>query len=251
MTRARTARPPGPLLGERLRRLGGDGEHRLVCFGHAGASRAVFRPWVNRLADRYTLFAAPTWAGNGLAPGSDADWVSLVGETAHAVPAGPGPLTLVGHSMGALLAYEVTRLLRHAGRPVARLVVSGRDAPGPTRPEERPEDPVALLEWAAARWGGVPPEMLADRDAARLIGGRLRADLDLHDRYRHSPGPLPDVPVLVVDASGDPVTTAVGTTAWARHTTGPTTVHTVPGGHFAPLVHLPPLLRRAAEESSR
>ncbi|MGW2126625.1 thioesterase II family protein, partial [Streptomyces sp. NPDC001758] len=45
------------------------------------------------------------------------------------------PLTLFGHSMGALVAFEVARRIERAGGRVDHLFVSGRRGPATDRPE--------------------------------------------------------------------------------------------------------------------
>nr|WP_281381948.1 alpha/beta fold hydrolase [Nocardiopsis mwathae] len=213
--------------------IGGDGEAgaHLVCFPHAGGSEMTYAPWRAELADRYRLWTAARRSPGGGAEGGSG-WDTLVSAHAAAVSALPGEITLYGHSMGALLAYETARLLRDDGRAVSRLVVSGREAPHIVRRLVVPDDPVELAKTAADLYGGIPDELLDDPDMLHVLGQALMRDYRIFTEYRWRPGEPLDIPLTVFAGADDPVVGEDGAREWKRHTTGPFQAVTIPGGHF-------------------
>src|SRR4051812_16149446 len=106
---------------------------RLICFPYAGGNAALYSTWPDGLPE-WVDIAAVALPGRGARfdepPSSD--FSSLVSEVAGAIAEVEAPcLALFGHSLGALLAYEVARELqaRHGVEPNL-LVISGRQAPG-------------------------------------------------------------------------------------------------------------------------
>src|SRR5690606_37522313 len=105
---------------------------RLFCFAHAGGSAAAYRPWCNALPDTVELCAVQLpGRANRLNEPPLQRLGDIVEAVVHAVrPQLDLPYALFGHSMGAVLASEVARALRHAGAPPpSHLFVSGRRPP--------------------------------------------------------------------------------------------------------------------------
>jgi surfactin synthase thioesterase subunit len=99
-----------------------------------------------------------------------------------------------GHSMGAIIAFELSRLLRARGRPLPRvLIASAARAPQFRRghiPPPAPPDERFLEE--LRRLQGIPAEGLADPDLLRAILPALKADTALYRNYVYQEGePLP------------------------------------------------------------
>ncbi|GAA3965931.1 thioesterase [Thermobifida alba] len=228
MNQARTT----PSTGSGVHRFTGPtAEADLVCFLHAGGLPTVYRPWVAEVGDRFTVWVATVRHRDCAGDGAEL-WSDYARRQADALEALAGPLTLYGHSLGALSAYETARELRRRGREVTRLVVSGRDAPHLPRRMELPEDPAALVRAVADRYGGVPEILLQDDELARVFGAEMRADFDAVAAYVWRSGPPLDVPLTVVGGTSDPVVTDAGLRAWQQHTTGPFRLERLPGGHF-------------------
>ena len=105
-------------------------------------------------------------------------------------PLAAGPFAFFGHSLGAILAFEVTRRIRdRGGRLPAHLFVSGAYAPQLPRtltPLRFIEGDAAFLEAVAAEYGGVPKIVLEQTDLRLSIVPALRADIALTETYRVS-----------------------------------------------------------------
>jgi surfactin synthase thioesterase subunit len=152
---------------------------------------------------------------------------------------------LYGHSLGALLAYELTHHLHqqrglHELPPPALLVVSGRNPPH-LRPEvamphtsgTSDEELFATL----VRLGGISASA-AGPLTYRAFLPALRDDLRLARRYSPDPDrpPLP-VPLLVMYGRDDPLTSPAAASGWCRYSSIGCTVREFPGDHFFPLHH--------------
>jgi medium-chain acyl-[acyl-carrier-protein] hydrolase len=145
------------------------------------------------------------------------------------------PFALLGHSFGALVAYELAHVLRvRRLRPPAALIVSGCRAPDVTPPGP-PLHGLPDAELAAAvqrRFGGIPPAALAHAELMRLVLPALRNDLQMAETYHAVPRPPLDCPVLALGGRDDPGVSADDLAGWARQTHGPFELLQMAGGHF-------------------
>ena len=174
---------------------------RLLCLHHAGGNGAFYLSWAADLAGTCEVWTAnlPGRRGRVLEP-LVTDLNTLVAELADAAEALlDRPLAIFGHSMGALLAYEVARELRRRGcPPLSALVVSACRA-AHLRPELTgvPRGD-AELTGLLRSWGGTPPGLLEDEEFLGLVLPPFRADLLLCDAYRYRPGPRLHAPLTLL-----------------------------------------------------
>jgi surfactin synthase thioesterase subunit len=141
---------------------------RLVTFAHAGGGPRTYTRWERELAPAIELWhVALPGRGRRRHEPFARDWDTLARDLATAVARDvPAPFALFGHSLGALVAFEVARLLTCAGTSPAHLVVSGRDAPDSASDLELPETDDDLLRYVDRAYGRVPDEVRASRDVA-------------------------------------------------------------------------------------
>ncbi|MFJ7246790.1 thioesterase II family protein [Kitasatospora sp. NPDC098652] len=209
---------------------------RLFCLPHTGGGAGVYRHWATRLDPRIELRCVRL-------PGREsrfrerpyAGLDELVPALVDAVtPELDGPHAWFGHSMGALLAYEVCRELERRGlpRPV-RLLVAGRRAPHlPDRAAPVHAAPTEQLLAHLAELNGTPDELLQHPGLLGTVLPMLRADFSVSETYRWRPGPELAVPVSVFGGTDDPVADLAELTAWRLHTSAGCTVRQFPGHHF-------------------
>lgn len=144
------------------------------------------------------------------------------------------PFAFFGHSMGALIAFELTRALRIARAPQpARLFLSAHRAPHLRN--RRP--PIHALHgeafWAALRrLGGTPEEVFTHRDLMELVEPTLRADFELCERYEYAKGDPLDIPLTVFGGTDDPSVSQQELLAWHQHTTSNVRLQMFPGQHL-------------------
>src|SRR6185295_7994053 len=97
-----------------------------------------------------------------------------------------------GHSMGAVLASEVARELARRGAPLPRyLMVSAWRSPHIADPQSplRNLSDAEFVEEIMRRYGGIPPEILREKDILALLLPALRADIAALET--HQPPRLP------------------------------------------------------------
>ncbi len=207
---------------------------RLVCLPYAGAGAAAY-PELGPLAGGEV---APVVAR---LPGRDVrdreppctDFRVLAGEIATAAAALPPPVALFGHSMGALLAFEVTRELERRDLAPVALLVSGSRPPSVLAgdPGKTPLDPAGFFDWMRTL-GSVPPAVLADNELKRELLSNIEVDVTVRRSYVPDGGAQVSVPIAAFGGTADPVTPVSDLRLWGAHTRSRLLVREFGGGHF-------------------
>jgi medium-chain acyl-[acyl-carrier-protein] hydrolase len=163
----------------------------------------------------------------------------------------PAPFAVFGHSLGSLLAFELTRALRRAGGGGPRhLFVSGRRAPHlalSAAPLHGLPDGT-FIDAVSARYGGIPEAVRREPDLMALFLPILRADCRMAETYRYQPETPLEVPIMAFGGFDDREETPPFVEAWSAHTTSGFLHETLPGDHFYPWPSQERLLRRIAEQ---
>jgi medium-chain acyl-[acyl-carrier-protein] hydrolase len=144
------------------------------------------------------------------------------------------PFAFFGHSMGAVVAFELARELRRRRRPLpAMLIASGARAPQFRRHHVPPPPPSgeAFVE-ELRRLEGIPAEVLRDPALMRAILPALASDTALYRNYIYAEdAPLP-IPLRAYGGAEDPNVRREHLDGWAEQTTASFAVRVFPGGHF-------------------
>lgn len=210
---------------------------RLCCFPFAGGGVSAYAGWAGLLPDWIELWAAslPARESRALEP-LPSTFGELARGVARALEAVSGPsLVLFGHSMGAVLAYEVARsLVAQGSAEPGTLVVSGR---GPPWAHEETAPPPSLSDEEFARlvqnrYGGIPPQLFSMPQLFASAVAVLRADIALVLGHRASPTPRLSCPILALGGRGDVAVRPQDLAAWKEATGGRFSVRMFPGGHF-------------------
>jgi medium-chain acyl-[acyl-carrier-protein] hydrolase len=213
-----------------------DARLKLFCFPYAGGSAAVFRPW-SRAASSDVEICAIQYPGHGHRYQERS--CTRIAEIVHGLVSTVSsemdrPSAFFGHSMGALVAYELARELHRRGgpRPLV-LFLSARAGPAVKRTR------TALhllsgraLQDALRRMDGTPPEILENDDLMDLVEPLLRADFEACYTYEHARHPILDIPVHALGGVGDHDTPRAQLAGWADVVQAPVAVRMFTGGHF-------------------
>jgi surfactin synthase thioesterase subunit/glycosyltransferase involved in cell wall biosynthesis len=220
---------------------------RLFCFPHAGAGAAAFNTWREYVPE--TVALAPVRLPGRESRISEAAFRTmepLIEALADAIlPLLNKPFAFYGHSMGAAIAFELTRCLRKRKSAGPRcLLVSGARAPQFRLGHlPGPEPSEAELMEQLRRLEGVPAEILENREMMGLLMPALRADTALYRGYVYTPEPPLECPIHAFGGRDDPDVTKEHLEAWAAQTTAQFRLRMFPGGHFFFHTSLPAFIR--------
>jgi len=155
------------------------------------------------------------------------------------------PFAFFGHSMGAMISFELARILRRSpGLKLAHLFVSGRVAPhiieDDRHTHELPE-PEFIEE--LRRLNGTPIEALEHPELMQLMTPLLRADFSVVGTYTYLPDLPLSCPITALGGLQDSEVSREQLEAWREHTTASFSLHMFPGDHFYLNTERPLLLR--------
>jgi surfactin synthase thioesterase subunit len=228
------------------------GALRLICFPHAGASAPIFRSWTEMLGEGIDVWGVQL-PGRGVRlrePPLRA-MVELVRGLATAVSQqGDAPFAFFGHSMGGLLAFEVTRELRRRGVPAPRLLfVSGIGAPHIPTDRPRIHDlPKDDLLRRLRGLDGTPRELIDHPELMDAWLPTFRADLEVVETYVYRDEPAVEVPIRAFGGRHDIFVSRNELARWREQTTSGFTLRMLSGGHFFVETARTPLLRAVGRE---
>ncbi len=218
-----------------------DARVRLYCLPFAGGGASAYRAW-----------------GTSLPPWVEVCPVQLPGredryrEPAHTsivdlaralareiIPRSDTPFAVFGHSMGAVLAFELARALRHAGAP-APLALMLAAYPAPHVPPARAaihhlsrHDFIEEIR----RLRGTPTAVLENQELMEFVLPILRADFQACDTYAYAPEPPLECPFVVFGGTDDREVDRQALDRWRELTSAACSLHMLPGTHFFVQTH--------------
>ena len=210
---------------------------RLLCLPHAGGSASFYFPLARALAEQADVVVVQYPGRQDRRDEPTIDQLPVLAE--HVIKAivelagEDAPLAIFGHSMGAIVGYEVALGLADRDLPApSRLFASGRRAPSCYRNESIHELSDEGLLSALRGLGATDPVLLNDPELQAMILPAVRGDYTAIETYRHTPGRALTCPVTVLVGAADQMVSIDEAASWSGHTTGPTDLQVFPGGHF-------------------
>lgn len=213
------------------------GRLRLYCFPYAGGNaRSIYGDWQDELyfdADVVPVDLPGRGARAGEALLADLQPVAAQ-LAAEIAPEVNGPYMFYGHSVGALVCFEVARQLsrHHGSEPDAIFAAAFRapHTPSVRAPVHVMGDQDLLAH--VVRLGGVPARVLSEPELLKLALPTLRADLRLSEAYELGDAHCLSCPIYVYGGEGDPIVASHEFARWRELTSGECEVRMFKGGHF-------------------
>lgn len=225
---------------------------RLFCFPYAGGGVSIFRAWPEGLPAHVEVCPVQfPGRGTRLAEPPFTRLPSLVQALAEALcPFLDKPFAFFGHSLGALVSFELARQLRrsYAATPV-RLFISADRAPQiPRRDPPIHSLPEREFLVELRRLKGTPREVFEDEELMQVMIPVLRADFAAYETYGYTTEPPLDCPISAFGGLQDQRVRRGDLEAWRDQTSVFFSLRMFPGDHFFLNTTQAPLLGALSQE---
>lgn len=208
---------------------------RLICFPFAGGSASSYREWGRHFPEFEVVAVQYPGRGSRMGEKPHQTITDLIEELfSDAAFFQEKPVLFFGHSMGAIVAFELACMLHRNGfKGPGHLFVSGREAPHLTSSQEKicslPDDEfIQKLK----EYNGTPEEVLNNQELLNLILSTIRSDFRAIETYRLHSRVVLNCPISVFYGSQDPFVCSERIGGWSEHTTQNTKEIIMDGDHF-------------------
>jgi surfactin synthase thioesterase subunit len=208
----------------------------MFCFPYAGGTALIFKKWADLLPSTVEVISVEL-PGRGVRL-KEPPFVSvpaLIDALEVAIrPLLDKPFVFFGHSMGAIITFELARSLhRRHGREPQALFISGRRAP--QVPSSQPITynlPKDEFIEELVKLDGTPKEVIEHTELMEMLIPLLRADFQLVQTYEYVPDTPLRCPITVYSGLRDHHITRDMLLPWKEQTSSRFTLHMLPGDHF-------------------
>lgn len=209
---------------------------RLFCFPYAGGGAHIYRSWQAQLPATVELCAVQL-PGHGHRIRETA--FKRMGPLVEAAATGllphcDKPFAFFGHSMGALICFELARLLRKtSGLQPVQLFVAGHRAPQLEDPHESVHNlPDKELVQKLNGLNGTPREVLEHPELMQVVLPILRADFAICETYQYTNEPPLSSPIYAFGGTKDEEAGPEQLEGWKAQTASRFSLEMIPGDHF-------------------
>jgi medium-chain acyl-[acyl-carrier-protein] hydrolase len=209
---------------------------RLFCLPYAGSAARIFRHWGAGLPGDVEVCPIE-FPGRGTRP-IETPFTQLEPLVEALAQALLGlvdmPFAFFGHSLGALVGFELARQLRRqSGVQPVQLFVSGDRAPQLSH-RERPMHALPESEFVAElrRLNGIPGAVLEEAELMQRLIPVLRADLAVYETYNYASDMPLDCSLSTYGGLEDHRVSRADLEAWREQTRASFSLRMFPGDHF-------------------
>lgn len=207
----------------------------LFCFPFAGGGASAFAKWAAEVSEQIRICPVqyPGREDRWGEPGSDSvsGLVEALGD--DIIASLPQHFAFLGHSFGALIAFELTRFLARRGAPQpSRLFLSGARAPHLTPREaiHSLSDQGFLNKLRA--FDGMPDEVWQNADLMNAVLPIIKKDFRIFEQYSFTPADPLAMPITVLGGLRDASVPIADLLAWSTHTSKAFRSRFYAGHHF-------------------
>ena len=218
----------------RLRKPQPNAKIRLFCLPFAGGAATTYRSWQSFLGEQVEVCPIQLPGRENRFREAPFRRMSPLLEALGKVlmPYLDLPYCVFGHSLGAIIGFELCRFLDKRGRAPEILMVSAR------KPPELPVDvtlhdkPLSQLLGRIRELGSTPNQLLEDPDWLKLLEPLIRADFEIHETYQYQVLPKLRCPLVAFGGLDDSEVSSSQLAAWSQVTDGFFRMQMFSGGHF-------------------
>jgi surfactin synthase thioesterase subunit len=227
---------------------------RLFSFPYAGGGASIYRQWSRSLPPEIDLCPVQLpGRENRLKEPLFTSLTPLIETLARELmPYLDRPFAFFGHSMGALISFELARYLRrHSQLEPLHLFVSAHRAPQIPLSRELLHN-LAAPEFLRSvyRMGGTPSAVLLDKELIHLLLPILRADFTVYETYAYQDDEPLNSRITAFGGEQDAFVKPQDLEGWREQTHSTFSLRILPGGHFFLQTHQQLLLQILAHELS-
>lgn len=207
----------------------------LFCFPFAGGGASAFARWVSDFPSQIQICPVQY-------PGREDRWgesgfdsmLSLIENLGDDIaPFLPQRFAFLGHSFGALVAFELTRFFSRRGFPQpARLFLSGARAPHLPPREAIHNLPDRDFLNKLRAFDGMPDEVLRNADLMDVVLPVIKEDFRLFEQYNFEQASPLATPITVLGGLSDASVPIADLLAWSSHTSKAFRSRFYAGDHF-------------------
>lgn len=208
---------------------------RLFCFHCAGGDASTFYPWAKKINSSIELISIQL-PGHGMKFDEPKlrSMEAIIAYLNNAIlPYFDRPYFFFGHSLGALVAFELTRSLQKNCKPLPEcLFVAGKNPPH-IRDQKficHLSDQEIIEE--IKKYNGIPAEILAETSLMNIFLPIFRADFEVLETYVYYKSLPLTCNLIALGGVEDPIVKAVNIEAWKIHTSGKFQSYLLTGDHF-------------------
>jgi len=221
---------------------------RLYCLPFAGGGASIYNSWGKLLGSdievcpiqlpaRENRYSENAYTNAELLAGVLAEKLKIHSHK---------PFAIYGHSMGALLAFELTRALqRNFGLIPEHLILGAhRAAHLPRNRQELHRLPDPLFIEKLSKLGGFPAEVLSSSELMQFLMPTLKSDFELCETYQFKKSELLNCTIHCFAGKHDIEASPDVMSQWKIHTNKNTISHVFDAGHFFIKSHQNELLEK-------
>jgi len=208
---------------------------RLFCFPYAGGGASIFRSWRDALPEEVEVCGIQLpGRENRLGEAAYTRMAPQLQALADAIlPYLDKPFAFYGHSMGALVSFELARLLRRTyDKHPVRLYLAAYRAPHLPNPNIKIYHLPSEVFKVVLRADGIPEKILQNEELMQAMLPTLRADFELCDTYQHKEEAPLTCPFLIFGGLEDVRVRMADLEAWSIHSSATCSLAMLPGSHF-------------------
>lgn len=196
---------------------------RLLIFPHAGGGPSAYFPFARILAQSGIETLIVAYPGrearfrSASAPDMEALLIDIESNLGEILA--ESPCSYYGHSMGAMVAFELSRRRRRQARTQPEhLFLTGRQAPAVCGGDMVTDglSNADFIQAVARRYHSIPEEILSSPETMQLILPSLRSDFHLVVNHRFGQESPLHIPTTLLNGTNDAAISPAGVDAWTQ-----------------------------------